>query len=129
MISGMVGSGAMQNVMIISKWDLRQGFINNRSHYNTAIHEFIHLIDKMDGTLDGVPELLLERKYTARWQQLVHLEMERIRQGASDINPYGATSPVEFFAVVAEYFFEQPELFRSMHPELNEILTRIFIRK
>jgi len=25
-ISGMVGSGAMQNVMIISKWQLRQGF-------------------------------------------------------------------------------------------------------
>jgi MtfA peptidase len=36
---------------------------------------------------------------------------------------------VEFFAVASEYFFEQPELFRSKHPELNEVLTRIFIRK
>src|SRR5829696_1255772 len=58
MISGMVGTGHLQNVMILSKWDLRQGFINDKSNHNTAIHEFVHLVDKMDGTLDGVPELL-----------------------------------------------------------------------
>lgn len=129
MISGMVGSGAMQNVMIISKWDLRQGFINAKSHHNTAIHEFIHLIDKMDGSLDGVPGLLLERKYVAAWQKLLQQTMEQIRSGASDMNPYGATNAVECFAVVAEYFFEQPELFRSAHPQLNEMLTRIFVRR
>jgi MtfA peptidase len=128
-ISGMVGTGGMQNVMIVSKWDLRQGFINDKSSHNTAIHEFVHLIDKMDGTLDGVPELLLERKYVARWKQLIEWEMENIRRNASDIDAYGATSPVEFFAVASEYFFEQPELFRSKHPELNEMLARIFIRK
>jgi len=129
MISGMVGSGVMQNVMIISKWELRQGFINSLSNRNTAIHEFVHLIDKMDGTLDGVPELLLERKYVKHWQELLQLTIERIRRGESDIDIYAATSPVECFAVVAEYFFEQPVLFRSAHPELNEMMQRIFIRK
>ena len=128
-ISGMVGTGAMQNVMIVAKWDLRQGFINGKSSHNTAVHEFVHLIDKMDGTLDGVPELLLERKLVPKWQRIVELEMESIRHGQSDVDAYGATSPVEFFAVVSEYFFEQPELFRTKHPELNEMLTRIFIRK
>ena len=128
-ISGMVGTGSMQNVMIISKWDLRKGFIDGRSHHNTAIHEFVHLIDKMDGTLDGVPEILLERKYVSRWKELLEQTMNQIRLGRSDINPYGATSPVECFAVIAEYFFEQPDLFKLHHPELNELLTRIFIRK
>jgi Mlc titration factor MtfA (ptsG expression regulator) len=129
MISGMVGTGELQNVMIISKWELRQGFIDGKSHHNTAIHEFIHLIDKMDGSLDGVPELLLERKHVARWKELLEITMEQIRRGQSDINPYGATSPVECFSVIAEYFFEQPETFQSAHPELNEMLRRIFIRK
>ncbi|MBD0332306.1 MAG: zinc-dependent peptidase [Chitinophagaceae bacterium] len=129
MISGMVGSGSMQNVMIVSKWEVRQGFIDNKTTRNMAIHEFIHLIDKMDGTLDGVPELLLERKYTAQWQQLIQLTMEHIRSGESDIDPYAATSLVECFAVISEYFFEQPQLFRSNHPELNEMLQRIFVRK
>ena len=108
MISGMVGTGHLQNVMILSKWELRQGFINSGSNRNTALHEFIHLIDKMDGTLDGVPELLLERKYIRQWQELLQQAMDDIRSGASDIDAYGATSPVECFAVMAEYFFEQP---------------------
>jgi Mlc titration factor MtfA (ptsG expression regulator) len=47
-IAGMVGSGAMQHVMIITKWQLRQGFINDHDANNTAIHEFVHLIDKLD---------------------------------------------------------------------------------
>ena len=63
-ITGMVGHGAMQHVMIITKWELRQGFINSNDARNTAIHEFAHLIDKMDGTMDGIPEIILERKYT-----------------------------------------------------------------
>jgi Mlc titration factor MtfA (ptsG expression regulator) len=128
-ISGMVGTGAMQNVMIISKWELRQGFIDANNKRNTAIHEFVHLVDKMDGTTDGVPEILLERKYIPRWQNLVHSEMERIKRGESDIDFYGATNPVEFFAVISEYFFEQPGLFKENHPELNEMMERIFIRK
>lgn len=128
-ISGMVGTGALQNVMILTKWELRQGFINSHSHHNTAIHEFVHLIDKMDGTLDGVPEILLERKYVSKWKDLVTATMDSIRRGESDINPYGATSAVECFAVVSEYFFKQPELFRERHPDLDEMLQRIFIRQ
>jgi Mlc titration factor MtfA (ptsG expression regulator) len=128
-ISGMVGTGSMENVMILSKWELRQGFVNSKSNHNTAIHEFVHLIDKMDGTLDGVPELLLERKYVAQWQQLLEATMDGIRRDESDIDSYAATSPVECFAVVAEYFFEQPEAFRLNHPVLNEMLQRIFVRK
>lgn len=129
MISGMVGTGGMDNMMILNKWELRQGFINAASQRNTAIHEFVHLIDKMDGTLDGVPEILLERKYVPAWKQLVEETMQKIRQGQSDIDAYAATGPVECFAVTAEYFFQQPENFRINHPQLHEMLERIFIRK
>ena len=128
MISGMVGNGALQNVMILSKWELRQGFINGKDNRNTAIHEFVHLIDGMDGTLDGVPELLLERRFIPQWKTLLEEEMNRIRNGASDIDAYGATSMVECFAVMAEYFFEQPEAFKATHPQLAELLQRVFIK-
>jgi hypothetical protein len=128
-VAGMVGTGNLENVMILSKWDLRQGFIHSNGSRNTAIHEFVHLIDKMDGTLDGTPELLLERKYIARWQDLLQQTMEQIRCGESDIDAYGATSPVECFAVVAEYFFTQPQSFRLAHPLLAGMLEQIFVRK
>lgn len=127
-VSGMVGTGALQNVMILSKWELRQGFVNNSNNRNTAIHEFVHLIDKMDGTLDGVPELLLPRKFVQQWQQLMQQTMDEIRQGSSDIDIYAATGAVECFAVLSEYFFEQPELFRTRHPLLNEMLERIYLK-
>ncbi|MFL5807962.1 MAG: zinc-dependent peptidase, partial [Flavisolibacter sp.] len=48
-ILGMVGSGPMQNVMVISQKDLREGFLNSGDKLNTAIHEFVHLVDKTDG--------------------------------------------------------------------------------
>lgn len=123
---GMVGNGAMQHVMIITKWQLRQGFINNHDTNNTAIHEFVHLIDKMDGTMDGVPEIILERKYVVDWKNLMDTTMAQMRMYGSDINMYGATKPVEFFAVISEYFFEQPDLLKANHPALYEMLERIY---
>ena len=125
-VGGMVGTGAMQNVMIITKWQLRQGFINGNDAHNTAIHEFVHLIDKMDGTMDGVPEIILERKYVQQWKNLMDSTIWQMKTYGSDINMYGATSPVEFFAVISEYYFEQPELLKANHSELYEMLIKIY---
>jgi Mlc titration factor MtfA (ptsG expression regulator) len=128
-ISGMVGSGPMQNVMIISKADLRRSFIDNYSTRNTAIHEFVHLIDKMDGTMDGIPEILLERKHINHWLHVMNETIQQIKNEESDIDMYGATSQAEFFAVASEYFFEQPGQLKANHPQLFEILERIFLRR
>jgi Mlc titration factor MtfA (ptsG expression regulator) len=125
-IAGMVGTGAMQHVMILTKWQLRQGFINETNTHNTAIHEFVHLIDKMDGTMDGIPEIILERKYKEHWKNLMDTTIVQMRMYGSDIDMYGATNPVEFFAVISEYFFEQPDLLKTNHPELHEMLGRIY---
>jgi MtfA peptidase len=125
-VTGMVGTGAMQHVMIITKWQLRQGFINDNDAHNTAIHEFAHLIDKMDGTMDGVPEIILERKYTDRWKHLMDSTIVQMKNYGSDIDMYGATNQAEFFAVISEYFFERPDLLKANHPELYEMLQRIY---
>ena len=125
-IAGMVGSGAMQYAMIITKWQLRQGFINEQDAHNTAIHEFVHLIDKMDGTMDGVPAIILERKYVPEWKDMMENTMTQMRTNGSDIDMYGAANAVEFFAVISEYFFEQPALLKANHPALYEMLARIY---
>ncbi|WP_066401190.1 zinc-dependent peptidase [Flavisolibacter tropicus] len=123
---GVVGNGPYQNIMILSQYDLRQGFLNKSGKSNTAIHEFVHLVDKTDGAVDGVPEALLSRKYVMPWLELVHENIERIQQNNSDINPYGATNKAEFLAVVAEYFFERPDLLQERHPDLYELLAKMF---
>lgn len=123
---GMVGTGVYNGKMLLSKTALREGFSNKTGKQNTAIHEFVHLLDKADGAIDGVPEALLDKPYTLPWLDLVHRKMQEIRQDESDINPYGATDKTEFFAVAAEYFFERPDLLKSKHPQLYEMLGRIF---
>ncbi len=125
-ILGMVGSGYMEGKMILSKQSLRNGFKNETDKKNTAIHEFIHLIDKFDGAADGVPEILLAKQYTIPWIDLIKKEIDKIYDGKSDINPYGATNKTEFFAVISEYFFERPQLLKTKHPELYEMLEIIF---
>ena len=55
--------------------------------------------------------------------------IQQMRMHGSDIDMYGATNAVEFFAVISEYFFEQPDLLKTNHPGLFEMLERIFRTK
>ena len=126
-ILGMVGTGAMNHVMILSQFELRQAFTNLTGKSNTAIHEFVHLLDKTDGDIDGVPESLLDKKYIMPWLQLMRQKIKEIYENESDINSYGATNEAEFFAVVSEYFFERPDLLKEKHPELFALLQQIFL--
>jgi len=125
-IGGMVGSGQFENQMILSRKALYHGFDNTTDRGNTGIHEFIHLIDKMDGAVDGIPEALLPPQYAVPWLKLMHKSMEEINDDKSDIRHYGGTSQAEFFAVAAEYFFERPDLLRTKHPELYTMMQACF---
>lgn len=125
-ILGMVGNGYMEGKMILSRQALRQGFKNELDKKNTAIHEFVHLIDKTDGVIDGIPSLLIEKQYTIPWIDLIEKKIKEINTNNSDINPYGGTNKAEFFSVISEYFFERPKLLKSNHPELYALLEKIF---
>ncbi len=125
-ILGMVGNGYLEGKMVLSKSALLLGFQNESDKRNTAIHEFIHLIDKLDGTIDGIPKVLLEKQYTIPWIDLMNKKMDEIYNKTSDINPYGGTNRAEFFSVASEYFFERPKLLAKKHPQLYFLLEKIF---
>ena len=125
-ILGMVGGGGMTGTMILSKPALHQGFEHPGSTHNVGIHEFVHLLDRADGAADGIPEVLLEQPFTIPWIKLIHEEIKEIQSGDSDINPYGSTNEAEFLSVVSEYFFKQPRLLATRHPELFALLEKIF---
>ena len=128
-IGGIVGNGRFEKQMILSKKALYHGFKNTTDKSNTGIHEFVHLIDKLDDRTDGVPERLLEHQYAIPWLNLIHKEMEAINDNHSDIRKYGGTNQAEFFAVASEYFFERPDLLKKKHPELYKMLVKCFNQK
>ncbi len=126
-VLGMVGDGAMHREMILSKPSLRASFASSTDGHNTVLHEFAHLLDKADGATDGIPEYLLARPQLIPWAKLVRETIGEMKErGHSDINLYGTTNEAEFFAVVAEYFFEQPEKLKEHHPELFGMLEEMF---
>jgi len=125
-IIGMVGNRFMNGTMIISKPDLIRAYDGMNHQTNVAIHEFVHLIDNVDGITDGIPEILMKHAYVAPWLNLIKQEMRDIEHGRSDINPYALTNDGEFLAVVSEYFFDNPDKFKKKHPNLYQYLTTIF---
>jgi MtfA peptidase len=125
-IMGMVGSGFMNGQMILSLAALRHGFSKSAGKENTGIHEFVHLLDKSDGAVDGIPSNLLAHEYTLPWVKLMREKIQEIEDDKSDINPYALTNEAEFFAVVSEYFFEQPEILKDKHPRLYDMLSKTF---
>jgi MtfA peptidase len=128
-ISGMVGSGSMEGKMILSKPSLHLGFDNAGDKKNVGIHEFVHLLDKEDGSIDGVPMAMNNKAYAIPWLNLTRKKIAGIIEGhndGEDINPYGATNEQEFLAVTSEYFFERPHLLQKNHPELYTLLSKAF---
>jgi Mlc titration factor MtfA (ptsG expression regulator) len=125
-ILGMVGSGQFENQMLLSRKALRKAFSNETDKFNTPIHEFVHLIDKEDHHIDGIPEAIMPKEYIEPWLELMYKEIDAIYKGESDIRSYATTNQAEFLAVTSEYFFERPALFKENHPELFEILERTF---
>jgi Mlc titration factor MtfA (ptsG expression regulator) len=125
-ILGLVHSGGpLSRVMILSRPDVQAGYTHATDMLNVGIHEFAHLVDRADGALDGVPATL-DRDLVRPWLELVHESMAEIAAGGSDIRPYALTNEKEFFAVVSEYFFEDPVRLRENHPRLYAMLEKVF---
>ncbi|MEO6682585.1 MAG: zinc-dependent peptidase, partial [Ginsengibacter sp.] len=88
---GMVGTGPLQGSMILSKAALHHGFFQRDQPHNTGIHEFVHLMDKEDGEVDGLPESLLNKNDKQKWLMLVNENIRKIHDGESDISSYATT--------------------------------------
>ncbi|GJM43998.1 MAG: hypothetical protein DHS20C21_08400 [Gemmatimonadota bacterium] len=123
---GMVGTGSMNRMMILSKPALHHGFRDTRDRRNVGVHEFAHLIDKSDGVIDGIPGVGLQQQAIGPWVELMRRKMAEIAGGKSDIDAYALTNDAEFFAVVTEYFFEKPGRMKRQHPQLYAMLAGVF---
>ena len=127
-VLGMVGTGALNHKMILSLGALRAGF-SRRPEGNTAIHEFVHLIDKADGEIDGIPEYLIPKSLMQPWLQEMEKTILEIVDGESEIRHYATTNEAEFLAVVSEYFFKKPDMLQQDHPELYALLDQMYNQK
>ena len=98
--------------------------------YNVVIHEFAHKLDMLNGEANGFPRLHAEMD-PQRWSFVFNAAYddfcERLKRGeGSEIDPYAAENPGEFFAVVSEAFFEIPRVVQLEYPEVYGQLTAFY---
>ena len=116
---------------IVLSWGAIEALIQDHDpHQNVIIHEFAHALDHLDGISDGTPPLESGRELS-EWADVFTHEYQRLRQLASDgrfqdIDPYAATNPAEFFAVVTEQFFCRGAALRRQHLDLYGQLELFF---
>jgi Mlc titration factor MtfA (ptsG expression regulator) len=116
---------------VVLAWDeVCEGAADIRDGYNVVLHEFAHQLDQEAGLTDGAPLLPRRSMYTS-WARVLGAEYRKLQGDAARrcrtvLDPYGATSPAEFFAVATECFFEKPHDMRRTHPALYEELRRFY---
>lgn len=102
--------------------------------YNVVIHEFAHKIDMLNGEADGIPALHGEiteaqwlRIFDAAYEDFCRqVDLAEAHDEETAIDPYGAESPAEFFAVISETFFGEPSLVADAYPKLYDLLRRYY---
>ena len=133
--NGLVSEGT--RVLSGQAWDSRRIILSwediehaSSLGHNVVLHEFAHYLDMEDETMDGAPGLASPAAFQ-EWSTIFWEEYDRLRANLqvgipSLIDPYGATAPAEFFAVVTETFFGQSHELELQHPLLYAQLRKYY---
>lgn len=92
---------------------------------NVVAHEFAHQLDDQKAGAEGAPASV----DAARWAAVMRDEYERLQRHRRPpvLDPYGAESPAEFFAVATEAYFQRGAELQRHHPALYELLRDYFL--
>jgi MtfA peptidase len=125
-----LGESWQQGKVVLSWPDSQQGAADPFDGHNVVLHEFAHQLDQENGSANGAPFLESNDAYRV-WSQVLSFEFEKLqqqlRQGVPTLlNAYAATNAAEFFAVVTEVFFEQPQALKQQHPALYQQLAQYY---
>jgi Mlc titration factor MtfA (ptsG expression regulator) len=97
---------------------------------NVVIHELAHKLDMQGGQANGLPVLhrdMQVKDWADAFTQAYDDLRERVRNGhETEINPYAATSPAEFFAVLSEVFFETPAILAATYPSVHAQMVAFY---
>lgn len=122
------GQSLSQGPMVLS-WDTITAD-RGASDRDVVIHECAHKLDVLNGAANGFPPLH-ENMSARRWSRIFSDAFERFADAVDDdqptgLDPYAATDPAEFFAVVTETFFSEPSIVESDFPRVYTELADFF---
>ncbi len=124
------GESWLRGPAILSWADVERDSYQHHAGHNVVLHEFAHKLDGINGVANGTPPLRrgMSRKDWAETMSSAY-DILRLQVAAGEsafINPYAATNPAEFFAVLSEYFFTAPDILKSCCPGVHRQLTLFY---
>ncbi len=124
-----LGEAHSWGIVVLSWPAVLRGLHNPCDGWDTASHEFAHVLDRDGGAFDGTPVLRADGHYSA-WADVMALHYEKLKGGSNRerrvMRDYGATNEAEFFAVATEAFFEKSTEMKRLTPELYEELKQFY---
>ncbi len=116
--------------VLISWDDARPGARDSGTGRNVVVHEFAHKLDFENRWDDGYP-VLPRGMSTERWHGTWTDAYGRFtaglgKPGEPPFDPYAASAPAEFFAVLSEAFFLRPEHLRAIYPDVFDQLRSYY---
>ena len=118
--------------VILSWMDAQPGAHPHGHGSNVILHEFAHKLDMLNGAANGMPPLHADMSRPAWTEALssayANLYQKLQRYHHTAIDPYAVENPAEFFAVLTETFFEQPQYLFQEYPKAYEMFTQFYLQ-
>lgn len=127
----LAGESWDQGPLILSWEDLCIDLAQPDDVQNVVIHEIAHKLDARSGAADGAPPLprsidarIWAREFKAAYDHLC--KMVDHDETQAEIDPYAASAPEEFFAVISEYHFLASDLLVAAYPEVARLTAQFY---
>lgn len=124
-----VGESWEHGPLVLSLADVQLDLEQPWDGYNVVVHEMAHKLDLLDGPPDGVPPLveIPRRRWIIQFQQAyARLCGMPADSHESPIDHYATESMSEYFAVVSELHYSQPQLLREAEPAIADLLKMFY---
>ena len=118
-----------QGPLVLSWDDIEADLAEPEAGFQLVVHEMAHKLDALDGAMDGTPPLpaAWQREWARDFQAAYEAFCARVDAGEeTQIDPYAAEAPEEFFAVTSEYHFSAPGLLAREMPAVAAHLRRFY---
>ncbi|HHJ80965.1 MAG TPA: zinc-dependent peptidase, partial [Candidatus Tenderia electrophaga] len=123
------GESWSRGPVILSWDDVATDLAGVHPGHNVVVHEFAHKLDMLNGSANGMPPLhadMQRQRWTDSFSQAFDHLQQQLAHHRPGLNAYAATAPAEFFAVVSEYFFTQPQVLCQQAPDVYEQLVLFY---
>jgi Mlc titration factor MtfA (ptsG expression regulator) len=126
----LIGESWSRGPLILSWADVERDRLETQAGRNVVIHEIAHKLDALNGSTNGFPPLHAGMSIPD-WSATLNEAYQRLvlrvaHHHHAGINPYAASSPAEFFAVISEYFFCAPDILQTHFAEVYQQLQSYY---